>query len=91
MHEQLKELFLILRESNDIGTNYQTLRQNPRVDVLLSEILDVFGFPENHGFEEIIFDMGRDEPLTEELINKVLIDLADQAAFYQTIKKSLGT
>ena len=87
MIEQLTALHHMFRDAEAKGITIQTIDQNPEITELTTEILGVFGLPMTEEFQEILFEFGRAEVLTDDLVDATLIRLADAAAFYLTLSK----
>jgi hypothetical protein len=80
MHQKLIDLHRQLRRTEDNSPM-------PAAIELVGEILGVFGLPPNQGYEEILLCLLEVEVLPDDLIDKVLIRLSDEGAYYQTLSK----
>jgi hypothetical protein len=87
MKGKLTELHTLLRDATIKCRLLPTLASNLRVRELVNEILTDFGLPMNKGYEEILVELGWVETLSEDIIDKILIKLADEGANYQTLSK----
>jgi len=83
VHDQLTELHHLL--TSDIKSGEMTHLY--RLTALKTELLYIFGLPEHQGYEDILLEFGKSEPLSDELIDATLITLADEGAHYQTLSK----
>lgn len=85
MHEKLTELHHLLRDATNKGSLLRALATDQKIAELVNEILLTFGLPVNKGFEEILLEVGRTENLSDDVIDTVLIKLADAEVYYQTL------
>jgi hypothetical protein len=83
MQEILTEIFSLFKNEEHQGLTNQYPRQNPRINELISEILDTFGLPKLI-IEEILVEFASSEHLSDALIDETLIKLGDDEVPHQT-------
>jgi len=86
MQEILTELFSLFKNEEHQGLTNQYPMQNPRIDELISEILDTFGLPKLI-IREILVEFASSEHLSDALIDETLIKLANASAHHHTISQ----
>ena len=85
MHEKLAELHSLFKDATQNGQILLTLATNQRISGLVNEILNTFQLL--NGYEDILLEFCRYESLTDELIDKTLIKLADESVYYLTLNR----
>jgi hypothetical protein len=89
MHNKLATLFHLLTDAQVKGEDFSfgTAAQNPKVTVLINEILATFGLPPTAEHIEILIGFGRVEDCSDAVIDDTLVRLADAGAFHLTMEK----
>ena len=87
MLEKLTELHQLLQTAGDEDMPYQEAIPNQRITEQGNEVLAVFGLPSHQGYEAILIKLGDVIDLSDELVDAMLIELADAGLDYQTLSK----
>lgn len=87
MQEKLAALHHLFRDAQTKGITIQSIDLNHQITEEVNEILSVFGLPMTEEFQEILFEFGRAEVLSDDLIDATLLKLADAATFHLTLSK----
>jgi hypothetical protein len=84
MHEKITELHQLLRTFETANLAPQATIHNNRITILMNEILNVFGLPQNQGYEYILMKLGDAPDLSVGMVDEILIELADAGLDYRT-------